>query len=267
MTITKILISPAYAEQLLCHNTQNRKPNRDFVYRYANDMVEGRWNENTGETIKIANDGTIIDGQHRLMAVVKANKAVYFHVVNGVDKSVMTVIDTGKSRNATDVFAISQIDNYNKIPSTISMYESLKLGAAYATSTTRKVLTNEVVLSRYNDRPDYWQSVVKKTYKWYIEFAKIVQPSVIGGLYATFDEIDADMAESFFDMLSTGIDVKNKSILLLRNKLIQDKTSVRKMQFYVKVALIIKTWNFYRANEQVKIIKFNPSVEEFPTPQ
>ncbi len=262
-----MLISPAYANELLEKNTTNRKPNKDFVFRYANDMKENRWNEGTADTIKIANDGTIIDGQHRLMAVVMSKKPIYFLVAKGVEKSVMSVIDTGKSRNATDVFAINQIDNYNKIPSIISLYESIKMGHSYSTSTSKRSLTNDVLLTLYNKNPMYWQDVAKKTSRWYKMFSKIIQPSVIGGMYSVFYDIDPDMAESFFDMLTTGIDVNNKSIIMLRNKLIQDKTSVRKMRHSIKIALIIKVWNFYRADTEVKVLKYNPDVEEFPTAQ
>jgi hypothetical protein len=267
MELNKMLISPAYAKELLENNTANRRANKDFVHRYANDMKEGRWNEGTGETIKIASDGTIIDGQHRLMAVIMSKKPIYFIVAKGVDKSVMTVIDTGKSRNATDVFSINKIENYNKIPSMISLYESLKMGYQYTTGTAKKYLTNDILLSLYNERPNYWQQISKTTTNWYMSFSRILSPSLIGGLYATFKELDEDMAYSFFSMLCSGMDVTNKSIILLRNRLIQDKMSNTKMQLGQKIALIIKVWNFYRTDVEAKVIKYNPSVEDFPTAQ
>ena len=64
--------------------------------------------------------------------------------------------------------------------------------------------------------------------------------------------------------LATGIGISNECILLLRNKLMQDKMSVRKMLPTLKMALIIKTWNLFVKNQTVKILKFEHNREEFP---
>ena len=64
--ITKTLdITPDMAAQMLERNTMNRNISQLNVTRYANDMASGAWEQN-GETIKIAEDGTILDGQHPL---------------------------------------------------------------------------------------------------------------------------------------------------------------------------------------------------------
>jgi hypothetical protein len=99
-----------------------------------------------------------------------------------------------------------------------------------------------------------------------MNFAKILQPSYFGGFYALFSELDPETAFSFFEQLATGLGITNSSVNLLRNKLIQDRTSLRKMPPALKIALIIKTWNFFVKGQSPKILKFNPIAEEYPKP-
>jgi hypothetical protein len=56
----------------------------DGVAGYARDMKAGKWRRN-GETVKIAWDDTIPDGQHRLYACMEAKVPFWCLVVTGVD--------------------------------------------------------------------------------------------------------------------------------------------------------------------------------------
>lgn len=73
MDIKKVLIDKDYAAHLLESNTHNRPPNEQAITRYVMDMKDGRWRENTGELIKISKSNTLLDGQNRLIAVMKPN--------------------------------------------------------------------------------------------------------------------------------------------------------------------------------------------------
>ena len=41
--------------------------------------------------IKISKSGTILDGQHRLMAIIKANKGIWLHLATELDESIFDV--------------------------------------------------------------------------------------------------------------------------------------------------------------------------------
>lgn len=267
MRIERQLISPAVAEEMLKKNTSNRLLKKHYAQRYANDMMDGKWMSDTAETIKVAKDGTILDGQHRLYAVTLAKIPVYMHVAYDVDESVMDYIDTGKPRNTADVFHIHQIRNANQVPSIIAHYNAYKDGysGVYA-SGGRVNATNARILDDYYARPVYWQEVTKKTVAWYKAFARIIPPSIIGGMYCIFSDIDQEEADMFFDQFALGYDVQNITIINLRNTLIKDKTSLKKMPQSQKIALIIKSWNAFRRGKELKVLKFNPSVEEYPKP-
>ena len=116
----------------------------------------------------------------------------------------------------------------------------------------------------YYSREKYWQSTVLKSQNWYISFAKIIPPSLIGGMYSTFYDIHELDSENFMNQLCNGYSIENHAIDLLRKKLMQDKVGVKKMTPYQKSGYIIKTWNYYRKKETIKILKFDMTKEEFP---
>lgn len=258
------LITPSRAKEYLEANTQNRRVKNPVVYRYADDMVNGRWKLDTGETIKISETGIILDGQHRLLAVVKANTSIMFHLAKGLPNNVFDVIDTGSNRNASDIFKIKGVKNENKLPSIISMYNSLKNPDRIRDSHLHHKSTNAMLLEQYYKNEPYWQSVATKSHALYLSFAKILTPSMIGGFYAYFNDLNSLMAENFMEQICTGSGIENETVLLLRNRLIQDKTSLRKISLSHKIALIIKTWNFFIKGDTVKVLKFDIVNDPFP---
>jgi hypothetical protein len=263
-TYQKELITPSIASSLLELNTSNRRPKNPIVSRYAKDMLNGLWKTNTAEFIKISKTNKILDGQHRLMAVVKSGVSTYFDVARGLDDDIFDVLDTGTRRNASDVFKISGIKNEHAIPSIISHYNRYKSNN-FSNGQVDQKLNNTELLNEYHSNEVYWQDVARHTLSWYSTFAKILQPSIIGGFYAAFHDVDPSLAFSFFNELATGLDVTNRTINLLRNKLMQDKVSPRKMQHSLKCALIIKTWNYYIIGKELTILKFDTVRDDFPT--
>jgi hypothetical protein len=260
------LITPTRAKQLLEANIKNRLVKSKRVDMYANDIVNGRWKEHTGESIKISETGLILDGQHRLHAIIQANKAIVMLVISGLEDSVFDVIDTGSSRNASDAFKISDIKHGNTIPSIIAMYNLLEEGKKAKVGVNQKA-TNAMLIEQYYCDEDFWQNIAKESHQMYQTFAKILAPSFIGGFYAHFYKINSENAELFMKQLTTGMDVTNKTISLLRNRLMQDKMSVRKINPTVKMALIIKTWNCFVKGETLKTLSYDPILHKFPQVQ
>ena len=266
MNIEKILITPSLANKYLEANVKNRNIKKPVVNRYSNDMASGNWKEDTGELIKISKTGVVLDGQHRLIALLKANVSIYFHVATGLEDSVFDVLDTGSTRSAGDVFHINEIKNANCLPSMIQFYETLKnnkiLNQKGAQKDKRR--TNAKLLNLYNDRPLFWDSAGKKSLAWYHDFAKVLSPQQIGGLYSYFYDFSPDDSEDFLNQLCGGLEIRNRTISLLRNKLIQDKLSMKKMTLVVRNSLIIKTWNNYRKGVELTLLKFDPEKEPMP---
>jgi hypothetical protein len=260
-----IKIDKKLADSLLLKNNKNRRANVTRVAQYAKEMKEGGWFEASGETIKICQSGEILDGQHRLLAISKANVSLNFLVCFDVKKEAMPFIDTGKPRNAADIFHIEKITNGNIIPSIIRLYYTISKGLIN-TNSSNVCITNSQTLDIYYNKRKFWDEASRKTLIWYSKFAKILTPSTIGGFYSVFFHIDSEQAEEFFNQLCGGESITNLSIVALRNRLIQEKTSLKKARTSHNYALIIKTWNAFRTGVVIKSLKFNPENEEFPKP-
>jgi hypothetical protein len=99
------VISPAQAKELLERNITNRPINKRQVARYASDMRSERW-VNNGQTVVITAKGDLLDGQHRMAAIIAAQKNVAMLVVRGADPQSFVTMDTGRSRNLSDVLHI-----------------------------------------------------------------------------------------------------------------------------------------------------------------
>ena len=101
----KVTITPSMAEKLLEGNKNNRNVSAGQVEKFARDMKSGTWQFN-GETIKVGKDGTLLDGQHRLLACCKANVPFETAYIEGLDNDVISSIDIGKKRTDGDVLAM-----------------------------------------------------------------------------------------------------------------------------------------------------------------
>lgn len=267
MKITQVIVTPITAQKYLDTNKNNRKIKPTIVDRYFNDMKKNRWKEGTGETIKIGTSGRLLDGQHRLTALVKSGKNFQFSIATDVEESVFDVLDTGSVRNAGDAFFIKKVPYSHVIPSIISTYKMLKEGRKNADQHPNIRPTTSMIYTEYSRNKGYWEEVAAKSVAWYDKFAKIIAPSTIGGIYALLSDVSQADADKFMNQLCTGMEIENSAIAMLRNSLMQNRIAQRKMSPPTKNGFILKTWNLYRKNGQVKRLLFSLENDPFPIPQ
>ena len=106
-TVTRVLVTPAMAMDWLDNaNTSNRKVSDAHVQRLARDMTSGEW-KLTHEGIAFDPSGILLDGQHRLWAVVMSETPVEMHVWRNVTREALMAIDCGKPRTLCDVLRLS----------------------------------------------------------------------------------------------------------------------------------------------------------------
>lgn len=109
-TLTKIktkmvLVTPQKAGRWLKSNTKNRDVREAHVERLASDMSAGRWMV-THQGVAFNCDGTLLDGQHRLLAVVKSGTSQWMCVTNGLPASSVAAIDDHQKRSIGDSLKI-----------------------------------------------------------------------------------------------------------------------------------------------------------------
>lgn len=98
-------ITPDMAEAIMAsQNIDNRKLRRGRVAQYAQDMRRDMWLL-TGQGLTFDTTGRLIDGQHRLAAIIEAGVPVRLTVMRNAVPEAYTVIDSGLARTAGDALA------------------------------------------------------------------------------------------------------------------------------------------------------------------
>jgi hypothetical protein len=95
------VITPAMATSWLEANRRNRSLSDTTVKTYAADMAAGAWHI-THQGIGFDVDGALLDGQHRLSAIILANVPVAMLVTRGLPRNAQDVIDAPRVRTVKD---------------------------------------------------------------------------------------------------------------------------------------------------------------------
>lgn len=86
------MVTPALAAEYLRHNDGNRRPVAAHVEALARDMRAGRW-ALSPQPICFAASGRLLNGQHRLLAILRADVAVELPVVVGLPEAALDTYD------------------------------------------------------------------------------------------------------------------------------------------------------------------------------
>lgn len=113
-----IEVTPKLAEEWLRKNTKNRPMRAGMVESYANSMTMDKWTLTPEAIIFSApfvdsvslekKPETLIDGQHRLAAIIKSGKTVPMTVWFGCEPEEFNAIGQGRRRTNGDILHLTQ---------------------------------------------------------------------------------------------------------------------------------------------------------------
>lgn len=105
-------VDPGQAAHWLQNNFVNRPVVQDVVDAYARDMTRGVWVQ-THQGVAFNDQDHLIDGQHRLLAIVKSGVTVRMMVTFGLaskiaghEMTTMDAVDRGRTRSVADQLKI-----------------------------------------------------------------------------------------------------------------------------------------------------------------
>lgn len=107
MKIVVKTITPADAQCFLATSRGNRTISRQTVEAMARDMERGAWALN-GESIVFDNDGHLVEGHHRLNAVIKANVPVTMSLIYNAPDT--WIYDNTRPRSPRDQLVLNGED-------------------------------------------------------------------------------------------------------------------------------------------------------------
>lgn len=106
-------ITPAQAKKYLQSNTENRAVRKAWVERLAGMISSGAWHL-THQGIAFSEDGRLIDGQHRLLAILEANKPAQMMVAREIPEEAYRHIDGGAPRVLADRLKLCDDSRLNR---------------------------------------------------------------------------------------------------------------------------------------------------------
>lgn len=246
-------ITPSRAVMFLEKNFEtNRKISESNVLKLATSMVNDDWKQNIGDTIKISKDGRLIDGQHRMTAVIKSNKTVSMYIAYDVDNDSHLYIDTNKSRTNGDILQIGGVKNATKVSVAIRIYLGLIAGNGSQSGETKvvKTISANVLFEEYQKRPEFYDIQILRATKLYGEFNMIPSCTFIAAflIYVMDFSKHKNRLDGFCTEFFKG-ETHNKSILSARKKLIDNTVSYKKLPIREKNEVIVIAWRNYVTNK------------------
>ena len=265
-TIRESIITPDKALELLKFNKRNRGLRKPLVMFYTDQMIKGLWKFN-GEPIIFADGGLLLDGQHRLAAVVKSKKEQKFIIVEGIDPDTFDTIDTGAIRTGGDMLNIQGVKDANFVSAMISSYYTLKRGIVTTSGAKQNIkLSKQEILTEYYNDKDFWIETKSKAKEYYGKL-RLMSGTRIGayiGYLIKEKKHPRETVYMFFYQLFYGKNVENKSIDTLRDKYLREATGQYKLTPKVKHAVLVKAWNAFITGKEYAQLHYNQEREIMP---
>jgi len=254
------------AKAALATMKTNRNVRTYSVIQYAEDMVSDKWFSN-GETIKFDSDGCLIDGQHRLLAIVyafeKMGKRVLINFIEvyGVTERAKPTIDTSSRRTTADTLTMDGKKNSTLLAGAYNWLYKYRHNAIRNTSNN---ISNDEVRELSREHSNLESSIPKVRGYGTVKTRK----SYFVALHYLFSMISPEKADAFFDDLCTGANLEpDDGVYKLRDRLIKEIDSKAKLSSIDVMAITIKAWNARMQNQSVGTLRWRTtgdSPESFP---
>jgi hypothetical protein len=254
-------IGPSEAKAILLGNKRNRTRRAVYAAMLAREMSESRWTFD-GAPIRISEEGLLLDGQHRMEAVVLSKATLPFVVVRGLSAESQDVMDTGAKRTVADVLSMDGLSNSALVAAIARLSIFWDSGVrSPSLGKGRPISSQQILVAVRSD--DTYRLAATKMSGWYLGPA-----SVRGFCWRLFSRRDPDMAEEFFRMFRRGSDLsEGHPVLALRERVIHEMSQLGYQPPGYHTALIIRAWNALRRGEKLIKIQAWRSSEEPRIPE
>lgn len=275
-------VTPALAEAWMKCNTRNRNLSQAHVETIKADLESGNWLL-TPDAIAFDDHGVLINGQHRLQAIIESGISAPCIVATGLSHDSFVVTDDGRRRTFGDVLHIEHIPNWSGVAATVALVmiwtnngdpRGTAIRSASNGNRGYRQLTKREKKDLYDLDPKGFQDATAAGNR--LASTISLPASWWGAAMYLFTQQDAEDAAEFEHMLRTGETSDGTPLRSdhparqLRESILRDAASPRptlKQQKVLAMALIVKAWNYFRKGEPVKLLKFRTGgarPESFP---
>ncbi|MFJ9039082.1 hypothetical protein ACIRF8_21110 [Streptomyces sp. NPDC102406] len=253
-------ISPQLAAEWLTRNTNNRPLSKSTVQQLAGQIQRGEW-QLTHQGIAFDKDGALIDGQHRLAAIVKAGITVPLTVAHDVPRTAFTVMDTGRKRTGRDALALAGEANATHLAAALRGLHLYLNAPNSAWSGGSSVTSNDQLLAMLDKHPgirDALQHGIALN-----RACRITVTAATIGWYVTSEACPDLDQSSWEDGVVTGARLEpGDPCLTLRNTMLglaAGRTHRRRDDSREHLLYYLKAWNAWAEGRTIKLLRRSPN--------
>lgn len=253
-----ITITPEIAEEFLERNHNNRKIKPRKVDKFAYQLSQGQWITN-GDTIRFDVKGTLIDGQHRLKAVVRTGVPIREQlVVRNLPLEAWRTIDDGAPRTYGDVLGRHGLKNAGAIASIAKVLMLIENGHTPENRLQKNLITKEE-LEKWVLKNEDQVALARATG----ESVSKVCPFSITALAVVFYQINKQFGEEveaeFISGLTDGVPYGEQAgdpRVRVRNWMLRKRQQKRGLSVKLEAQIVVLTnaFNAWKHNKQLNAI-------------
>jgi hypothetical protein len=277
-TQTEELVTPVQAQVYLDSSIGNRLIATGRVIEWSNEMRDDHW-QFPAAPLMFNENNQLMDGHHRLRAVISYGKPVKFVVWRNTPTTLMAVIDDGRPRTLGDWLAfMGVLDPKVKAAALLKIvqYDKTKTFTEDRGGTKNARINRSSLVAAWDTYKDEVESVTPYGHK--IERQIGIPTAIASATFAVLARQSPDNAINFWEQLGTGANLaEDDPIFALRRQLIKAKQSRssgahrqdRRTDTQM-AALTIKAWNYWLEGRPVQNLVWRPvgpMAEAFPVPR
>jgi hypothetical protein len=254
-------MTPDLARRLLETNDGNRPLKQGLVDRIEHDIRSDQFQLN-GEPIIVSIDGRLNDGQHRLLAIIAADKTVSVFVAFGVPRESRFTVDMGDVRTTSNLLSMQSVTH--PTPASIVAKNLFAFRNAISHAQQKQGIGKQDVIGEFSRHRAAIEAAIESFSKdSFVRATRCLAPVAAAYVIISNTGVPTVDREAFFTKLVVGANLDPDSpILHLRGKLLE-RQDYEARRTEARLELILRYWNAWAANAPVSTIRMHG---RFPKP-
>lgn len=252
-----VYLDPTLARSLYDANLENQRRVSRANLKKVEDSIKAGLFALNGESIIQSASGRLLNGQHRVLAVINTGIGIWTVLVTNVPDEYFHTIDCGKARSFADVCEISGDTDARNVSTTVARL------AEYYTDTRSVGAMQAIPHARLHQVKEMCGDLSASIYA-VSAAGNVMGRSRTAWMYHIVSVHSKERADQFFHALATGEALSSTSpVYLLRERMLRDKGSKAKLPNREALALLVKAWNAFLEDRTLKVLRWTDG-EPFP---
>jgi hypothetical protein len=262
--IERVTITPEMASALLEHNKMNRPMRDPHVKRIAAQIADGKWRYN-GDTIKLSDREDVLDGQHRLWAVIESNRPIDTIIVRGIAREAFSTMDAiRQARSGGDTIArLGHSASRNEIATALTWMLRWQRNTMLTFRDPRNRIENSDIEGAFDQHPNIVEAVLRCRH-----FRHLINVGVLAFAYYILTNRDHVLADRMLNTIENPTAIAMDDPFFRLRSFLTEERGVKRREPLVVIAYIFKAANAARAGKKIKGLFWSTqgkNAESFPT--